>query len=97
VEGGRAEIGIGQVVFHPVSRIAAGQELVFRITAKADSSGNHTFRTEVVCTSPETRLAAQETTNFYGGVPRGPSQQNRTSEANLAPPRFEEHGFEERR
>lgn len=93
VEGGRAEIGIGQVVFSPISRIAAGQELVFHITAKADGGGNHTFRTEVVCTSPETKLAAQETTRFYDvstGGAAGQIKNDRPAEANLAPPQFDQ-------
>jgi len=90
VEGGGAEIGIGQVVFNPVRRVAAGDELVYRITAKAETSGNHTFRTEVVCASPETKLAAQETTRFYGGVAGDQTEQPRGVEANLSTPRFEE-------
>ncbi len=95
VEGGRAEIGIGQVVFTPIPRIAAGQEIVFRITAKAETGGNHTFRTQVVCTKPETTLAAQETTRFYGGIAARQYQDDRPlnqrpAEATLTPPRFEE-------
>lgn len=71
VEGGAAEIGVGQVVLQPIARIGAGQQLVFKITAKAEQAGNHTFRTEVVCASPETTLAAQETTRFYAATAAG--------------------------
>jgi hypothetical protein len=46
---------------------------VLKIKAKADQPGNHIFRAVVQCTSPETRLAAEETTKFFGagsgGVP----------------------------
>jgi uncharacterized repeat protein (TIGR01451 family) len=68
VEGGSAELGVGQVVFQPIPRIGAGQQVILKISAKADREGTHTFRTEVVCTSPHTELAAQETTQFYEGA-----------------------------
>ena len=97
IEGGLAEIGIGQVVFHPVARDDAGQELVYRITAKEEQGRNHTFRTEVVCTSPETKLAAQETTRFYGGAKENALQESSAPEANLATPQFQESRFGERR
>ena len=97
IEGGRADIGIGQVVFHPIPRVAAGQELVFRITAKAETGGNHTFRTEVVCTSPETKLAAQETTRFYGGAVENALSEGEQPKANLATPQFNTSRFGDRR
>jgi len=69
VEGGEATFEPGQVVFEPISEIGAGQQLVFKIKARAQRSGNHIFRTEVTCEEPSTGLAAQETTQFYGELP----------------------------
>jgi uncharacterized repeat protein (TIGR01451 family) len=66
VQGGSHDIGHGQVMFKPISSIAAGSEAVMRIHAKADRGGNHVFRAEVVCKSLKTKLAAEETTHFYG-------------------------------
>ena len=40
-------------------------EISFRITARASLPGNHVFRTELQCSSPETRLAAEEWTKYY--------------------------------
>ena len=47
-------------------RLAAGETQVFRVHARADRSGNHVFRAEVVCQSLNTKLAAEEATHFYG-------------------------------
>ena len=69
VEGGEATFEPGQVVFEPIAEIRAGEQLVFKIRARAQQSGNHIFRTEVTCEEPETDLAAQETTQFYGEAP----------------------------
>jgi uncharacterized repeat protein (TIGR01451 family) len=66
VQGGSHEIGHGQVAFKPISVLQAGSESVLRIHARADKGGNHVFRAEVVCQSLETKLAAEETTRFYG-------------------------------
>lgn len=66
VSGARAELDQGQVVFQPVTRIAAGEKLTLTITALAETSGNHVFRAEVECKAPETKLATEETTRFYG-------------------------------
>jgi hypothetical protein len=96
VEGGSAELGVGQVVFQPIARIGAGQQVILKISAKADRAGTHTFRTEVVCSSPQTELAAQETTQFYENTASGagdspvtatPIPQAEAAEATL-PPRF---------
>jgi uncharacterized repeat protein (TIGR01451 family) len=66
VQGGGHEIGAGQVVFKPISLLQAGGESVFRVHAKADRSGTHVFRAEVVCQSLQSKLAAEQTTRFYG-------------------------------
>lgn len=97
VEGGTAELGVGQVVFQPIPRIGAGQQVILKISAKADREGTHTFRTEVVCTSPKTELAAQETTQFYEGTASNdgdspstatPIPQEDSSDEAALPPRF---------
>ncbi len=66
VGGAQHQIGVGQVVFKTIPTLAAGAELVFKIKARASQSGDHVFRSEVVCRSLGTKLAAQETTHFYG-------------------------------
>ncbi len=66
VEGGSHDIGPGQVVFKPLSMLAAGDSAVFRIHARAERAGNLVFRAEMVCQSPQMKLAAEEATHFYG-------------------------------
>jgi uncharacterized repeat protein (TIGR01451 family) len=65
-EGARAELVPGQVLFQPIPRIDAGEEVVLRINARAEKEGNHVFRTEVKCSDPETRLANEGTTKYFG-------------------------------
>ncbi|MCA9247654.1 MAG: DUF11 domain-containing protein [Planctomycetales bacterium] len=65
VTGGSFEISPGQVLLHGPPSIAAGDELVYRIQAKADQAGDHVFRAEVICRSLGTKHAAEETTHFY--------------------------------
>jgi len=66
VEGGGHEIGPGQVLMHPIETLDPGREIVFKVRARADTTGNHIFRAEVRCESLDTRLAVEETTRFYG-------------------------------
>ena len=67
VEGAQHKIGNdGQVLFRPIDSIQAGEHVVLKIRAKAGRPGNHIFRTEVQCPSLDTKLAAEETTLFYG-------------------------------
>lgn len=70
VGGGRGEIAKGSVGFAPIPRINPGQEVTLTVTAQAFRMGSHVFRAEVECVEPETRLASQETTRFYGDVPQ---------------------------
>ena len=70
VLGGEARIEPGQVVFEEIDQIGPGQEFLFKITAKASEVGDHIFRAEVTCQDPDTELAAQETTRFYGKIDR---------------------------
>ncbi len=65
-DGGEHEIGPGQVIFQPIAAIEAGEQIVFRVKARAQQAGNHVFRAELNCESLGTRLAAEEATHFYG-------------------------------
>lgn len=65
-QGWRADIDSGQVVFESIRRLGPGQEMVFKVTAQAERSGNHVLRAELECSEPETRLATEEWTRFYG-------------------------------
>src|SRR5690606_30814617 len=74
IEGMQGSIAPGQVTAAPAASLAPGAELVLKIKAKADRPGNHIFRAVVQCTNPETRLAAEETTRFFGAAQSdGPS------------------------
>ena len=66
VVGGSAKVNTGQVIFHPIEQIAPGEDVVYKIAARANSSGNHVFRTEVACEEADVRLMAEESTRFYG-------------------------------
>jgi hypothetical protein len=66
VDGGTSTVEPGQVVFDAIPSIQAGHEVAFKIHARADRTGNHICRTELECRDPETRLANEETTRFYG-------------------------------
>ena len=68
-EGGSHEISPGTVVFTPISKIAAGEETVFKIHARADASGTHRFRVELQCKPLGTKLSQEETTLFYSDEP----------------------------
>jgi len=64
-EGAQHRIGPGQVVFSPISSLAAGAELALKIRAQAETTGNHIFRVEVHCKPLGTRLVSEDTTHFY--------------------------------
>lgn len=80
VEGGSHDIGPGQVVFKPLSMLAAGDSAVFRIHARAERAGNLVFRAEMVCQSPQMKLAAEEATHFYGDDKPSPTEAHRRNE-----------------
>lgn len=65
VEGGQHRISSGQVVFSPIASVAAGGEVALTIRARAETAGNHVFRTEVHCKTLGTRLVSEGTTHFY--------------------------------
>jgi hypothetical protein len=66
VQGGAHEIGRGQVTFKTIPTLGPDSETVLRVHARADRAANHVFRAELVCESLQTKLAAEETTRFYG-------------------------------
>ncbi len=96
-DGGAHEIGAGQVLFKPIVSIGPGETAVLRVRARADRPGNHRFRAEVVCHALNTKLAAEEATQFYGddltavqsgpsrGVPAKPREESATPPAEPAP------------
>ncbi len=65
-QGSVAEIVPGQVLFQPIPRIDAGEQVKLTIIAVAEKAGNHRFRVETTTTEPETRLVAEESTHFFG-------------------------------
>jgi uncharacterized repeat protein (TIGR01451 family) len=65
VEGGDHQVAPGQVEFTPIATIPAGGEVIYTITARAETAGNHVFRAEVHCKKLGTSLASEETTKFY--------------------------------
>ncbi len=62
IEGHTGKVITGQVIFDAIPRIAAGEQVVLRIIAKAEVEGHHRFRTEV--TSGDTVLVAEEATHY---------------------------------
>jgi len=64
-DGHQAEVVPGQVVFATIDRLEPGQEKTLRVTARAQTAGNHVFRCEVRCTEPETRRVSEGTTRFF--------------------------------
>ena len=62
IEGQSGEVVTGQVLFDPIPRIGAGEEVRLRVTAIADRAGHHRFRTEV--RSGDTVLVAEEATHY---------------------------------
>ncbi|MEO0529230.1 MAG: CARDB domain-containing protein [Planctomycetota bacterium] len=65
VEGALSETVDGRVEFDVIDRIAAGEQRVFTIHARAYEEGTHLFRAEVLCRDLEIKLAAEETTRFF--------------------------------
>ncbi len=66
VEGIEHKIAAGQVSMKTIPAIGPGGELVVRVRCKSDRGGNLVFRAELACRNPGTKLAAEETTHFYG-------------------------------
>ena len=65
IQGWRGEVATGQVVLDPVTRIDAGEEVAFKVIARASKPGSHEFQVELECKNPETKLAVKEWTKYY--------------------------------
>lgn len=69
VDGSPHKMGPGQVVFNPIASLDAGESLTLKVSARAETSGNHIFRAEVYCRPLGSRLVSEETTHFYSAEP----------------------------
>ncbi|MEN0109598.1 MAG: hypothetical protein AAF805_02630, partial [Planctomycetota bacterium] len=65
IDGADATIDDGRVELAVIPTMAAGEDRVFKIRARAHEPGTHLFRAEVLCTDLEIKLAAEETTRFF--------------------------------
>lgn len=65
-QGSGAKIEAGQVVFDPIVSVGAASEVVLKVVAKAHAPGHHIFRAQVMCEETQTRLVAEDSTQFYG-------------------------------
>ncbi|MFO7903576.1 MAG: hypothetical protein R6U98_13005 [Pirellulaceae bacterium] len=86
VSGHPADIVPGQVIFEPLETVPAGEKVTMQITARAAQSGNLRFRAELTCDSPETKLAAEENTRFYGDAPSSPVSRSASQSSNEPTP-----------
>jgi len=66
VEGGSHEMRDGTVIFKPIGTVAAGEQVVLKIRAKATLPGNHRMRVELECKPLGVKLTSEDTTLFYG-------------------------------
>lgn len=83
VEGAKAEIGGGQALIDPIASIGAGESVQLKVKAQASKGGSHIFRAEVRCTDPETRLASEQTTRFFGSA--SPAAETANSKSSFVP------------
>lgn len=83
VEGGKGTIQGDIVQLNTIPAVNAGQEIIVKVKARGRSEGNHTFRAEVRCDDPTTRLAIEESTHFYGAAIQTASPQ-------MPAPRFQQ-------
>ena len=65
VEGAEARLVPGQVLFDTLPELAAGEQVVVHVKAKATKEGSHRFRVEVVSTDNDTRLVSEGTSRFF--------------------------------
>jgi hypothetical protein len=64
--GHQFQLGVGQVIFKAIEKIAAGEEVVVKVQAKAAAPGTHIFRAQLTGENDETREMSEGTTRFYG-------------------------------
>ncbi len=80
VEGAEARLVPGQVLFDTLPELAAGEQVVVHVKAKAVKEGSHRFRVEVVSTDNDTRLVSEGTSRFFTDT-RGPANSAATRTA----------------
>jgi len=73
--GHASELVPGQVIFKPIASLPAGGQLTVKVVATAQKAGNLRFRAELSCGEPDTKLASEETTRFYGAAAESPAPQ----------------------
>jgi uncharacterized repeat protein (TIGR01451 family) len=69
-DGCEAKIVPGQVVCHPLSQLAAGEQVTIKVKARADKGGSHQFRVEVTSDESQERLVTEGTTKFFADAGR---------------------------
>lgn len=65
VEGAEAKLVPGQVLFETLPELAAGEQVVVHVRAKAGKEGSHRYRVEVVSTDNDTHLVSEGTSRFF--------------------------------
>lgn len=63
--GQESKIADGQVIFDPITTVAAGQEIRLKVKAKAADEGNHIFRAHLTSDNPETHRVFEGTTRYF--------------------------------
>ncbi len=66
VSGATHQLQPGMVVLGPLPVLAADDQTIIKVRARADNPGNHQFRVELHCEALDTKLAEQKMTRFYG-------------------------------
>jgi uncharacterized repeat protein (TIGR01451 family) len=77
VEGQSGELLTGQVLFDPIEKISAGEEIRLKVVANAARPGHHRFRSEI--RSGDTILVAEEATHYMN--PKSDRVSRRSSES----------------
>ena len=65
-EGAKSDLVPGQVLFKRIPRLGPGRKITLKIVARSSKPGNHRFRAQVECKDPDTKLASEDTTRFFG-------------------------------
>jgi hypothetical protein len=64
-EGHAYEMQPGMAIFKMLNTVGPGQEKVLKVTARAQTAGNHRIRVEMQSKSPQTQLSHEDATFFY--------------------------------
>jgi hypothetical protein len=62
-------------IFKTLATVGPGQEKVLRVTARAQTAGNHRIRVELQSGSPATQLSHEDATFFYADDAVDPSSE----------------------